>query len=638
MKKLRLVLLLSMMISVTSFAQTIKFLSPNPEQGKPLKFVYDPKGGSLYQLPNLTCNVKAFSGPDSQANIAVKLTRVGAVYEGEFTPTDSTNLAVLLFNAGNDKDEHPSGYYTKFYKSGKVTPMSIFLEGYIFTGSGGAFAKIEADLPKALLLYKQAFNADRKLKERYSTNYLLISYNLDKIKGKKQILETITLYNKLRPSENTLIKTAELYTIIKDKKATDSVYHLIKTKYPKGNYALSSSIAEIKTIKKADDKEKRLNEIMAEFNLDINKEADVAKVSRVFTGMGITFLMEKNYQKVEFYIDKIESKTMRAVLYSSFCRNKEEIKANLPFYAKISKKSLELLEMAGQEEEPASYYNSRTEYLNTLTNSYIMYGAVYAGVLEVMGKDGEALALMEDVVTKDNFSGLATNMSYLELLVKNGKNSEAKAFAERMVRAEQTNEKLKNILKSLHTDTVNFGSYYGNLEKEADSNRNAGFVKTMINIPAPTFSLKNLKGEVVDLAGLKGKTVIIDYWATWCGPCIQSFPGMQMAVEKYKHDPNVVFLFINTLQREENREKIVKDWMLANSKYTFNVLLDNKKTEDPEQFETVSKYKVTGIPVKFIIDGSGNIRFKMVGFDGTPEATVKELDTMIGLAKVGVGK
>ncbi|MNL20942.1 Sporulation thiol-disulfide oxidoreductase A precursor [compost metagenome] len=159
----------------------------------------------------------------------------------------------------------------------------------------------------------------------------------------------------------------------------------------------------------------------------------------------------------------------------------------------------------------------------------------------------------------------------------------------------------------------------------------------MINTPAPAFALKNLKGEVVDLAKLKGKTVILDYWATWCGPCIQSFPGMQMAVEKYRNDPNVVFLFINTFQREENREKAVKDWVLANPKYTFNVLLDNKKTEDPEQFEVVSQYKVTGIPTKFVIDGNGNIRFKTAGFDGTPEATVKELDIMIDLAKAGVG-
>lgn len=402
--------------------------------------------------------------------------------------------------------------------------------------------------------------------------------------------------------------------------------------------ALSSAIAEIRAIKKADEKEKMLNKVLKEFNLDINKKADAAKVDRAFPGMGIAFYMEKNYPKTEFYIDKIESKLTRAAFYSSFCRNKEEIKNDLPFHAKISKKSLELVETAKLEKEDPKYYKSRTEYLSQLDANYIMYGTVYAGVLETMGKNSEALALMEDIVNKNNFSSLETNMSYVELLVKNGKNKEAKAAAERFVSAGQANEKLKNILKVQYAGAENFDTYYGNLEKEADNKRNDSFAKKIINVPAPAFALKNLRGEVVDLAALKGKTVIVDCWATWCGPCIKSFPGMQMAVEKYRDNPNVVFLFINTFEYDKNREQAVKDWVLANPKYTFNVLLDEKKPGNPEKFDVADKYKITGIPTKFIIDGSGNIRFKMAGFDGTPEAVVKELDIMIALAKTGVGK
>ncbi|WP_316789098.1 TlpA disulfide reductase family protein [Pedobacter frigoris] len=402
--------------------------------------------------------------------------------------------------------------------------------------------------------------------------------------------------------------------------------------------ALTSAVAEIRAIKTADEKEKRLNEVLTAFNLDINKEADAAKVDRAFTSIGVAFFMEKNYQKTEFYIDKIASKTIRAALYSSFCRDKEKIKDNLPFFAKISKRSLDLVEMAKLDKEDPKYYKSRAEYLNQLAANYMMYAPVYAGVLETMGKNSEALALMEDIVKKHNFAILETNMSYLELLIKNGKNNEAKTAAERFVRAGQANEKLKTVLKAQYTGTENFETYYGNLEKEADNKRNERFAKRVINVPAPAFALKNLKGEVTDLAALKGKTVIIDCWATWCGPCIKSFPGMQLAVEKYRNDPNVVFLFINTFEREENREKTVKDWMLANPKYTFNVLLDTPTPNAPGKFDFADKYKVEGIPTKFIIDGSGNIRFNVAGFDGTPESVVKELDIMISLSKAGAGK
>ncbi|SMC46796.1 TlpA family protein disulfide reductase [Pedobacter africanus] len=402
--------------------------------------------------------------------------------------------------------------------------------------------------------------------------------------------------------------------------------------------ALSSAIAEIRAIKKADEKEKMLNKVLTEFNLDIDKKADAAKIERVFPSIGMAFYREKNYPKTEFYIDKVESKLTRAAFYSSFCRNKQEIKNDLPFHAKISKKSLELVEMAKLDKEDPKYYKSRAEYLSQLDANYIMYGTVYAGVLETMGKNSEALALMEDIVNKNNFSDLETNMSYVELLVKNGKNKEAKTAAERFVRAGQANEQLKNILKAQYSGPENFDTYYEKLEKEADTKRNESFAKKIIDVPAPEFALKNLKGEVVNLAALKGKTVIIDYWATWCGPCIKSFPGMQMAVEKYRDDPSVVFLFINTFEYEKNRAQAVKDWALANPKYTFNILMDTPTAGDLGKFDVANKYKITGIPTKFIIDGRGNIRFKMTGFNGTPEAVVKELDIMIALAKAGAGK
>ena len=175
-----------------------------------------------------------------------------------------------------------------------------------------------------------------------------------------------------------------------------------------------------------------------------------------------------------------------------------------------------------------------------------------------------------------------------------------------------------------------YETYLANLEKAALEKERAEWIKKMINIPAPSFSLTNLKGETVSLASLKGKIVILDYWATWCGPCVSSFPGMQKALNKYASNPNIVFLFVNTWQTEENREKLVTDFITA-KKYNFNVLYDTKNVKDPSKFDVVSAYKVDGIPTKFVIDGDGNIRFKAVGFSGSDDGVVKEIDSMISL-------
>lgn len=194
---------------------------------------------------------------------------------------------------------------------------------------------------------------------------------------------------------------------------------------------------------------------------------------------------------------------------------------------------------------------------------------------------------------------------------------------------DQVLQHAKALYQKLHTGSGNFDQYVAGLLAQ---NTNALYDKykaEMIKEAAPPFNLMDTDGKYVSLSNYKGKVVVLDFWATWCVPCIRSFPGMQAAVTKYSSDPEVVFLFIDTWQREENYKEVVKTFLKDNP-YTFHVLFDEMR-DAPKSVATA--YKLPGIPTKVIIDKEGYIRFQSSGSEVVIDKLVKELDVKIDLAK-----
>lgn len=151
-------------------------------------------------------------------------------------------------------------------------------------------------------------------------------------------------------------------------------------------------------------------------------------------------------------------------------------------------------------------------------------------------------------------------------------------------------------------------------------------IDTILNKPAPDFHLKDVNGKTVSLSDYKGKTLIIDFWATWCKPCLMSFPSIASVMDKYKDNPNVKFLFIDVREKGEDYPEKVKGF-LKESGYPFDVVYDEKGA-DGAMNKTLKSYTLApGIPEKFIIDGKGMMRFETWGInpDKSKEQLVNEL-------------
>lgn len=116
----------------------------------------------------------------------------------------------------------------------------------------------------------------------------------------------------------------------------------------------------------------------------------------------------------------------------------------------------------------------------------------------------------------------------------------------------------------------------------------------------PPLELAALDGRKVALEGLKGRVVVVNYWATWCEPCIDEMPSLERLRAKMKGRPFEV-LAVNYGESAERVSRFV-----AKMRLTMPVLLDPYKN-------SVDAWKVRGLPMTFIVDAKGLVRYWSFG-------------------------
>lgn len=117
---------------------------------------------------------------------------------------------------------------------------------------------------------------------------------------------------------------------------------------------------------------------------------------------------------------------------------------------------------------------------------------------------------------------------------------------------------------------------------------------------APDFTLYNLKGEEVSLSSLRGKKVVLNFWATWCPPCREEMSTLQKVYEEQK-SKGVIIVGVNVGEEPAR----VRDF-LHEAGVEFPILLDT-------DWEVAWKYRIRGLPCTFWIDEEGIIREITIG-------------------------
>ncbi|PEC77043.1 thiol:disulfide interchange protein [Bacillus cereus] len=121
---------------------------------------------------------------------------------------------------------------------------------------------------------------------------------------------------------------------------------------------------------------------------------------------------------------------------------------------------------------------------------------------------------------------------------------------------------------------------------------------------APDFTLTKLDGTNVKLSDLKGKKVILNFWATWCGPCQQEMPDMEAFYKEHKENVEILAVNYTPSEKGGGEEKVSN---FAKEKgITFPILLD-------KNIDVTTAYKVITIPTSYFIDTKGVIQDKFIG-------------------------
>lgn len=606
MKNTFLPLFLLLFSNVTIAQNTGSILSKEtqPKTGVENHYIYQPPKGLL--LGEKLQVIILFKKGGFYSRKTTPLVTDNGRYSFSFKAPDSTE--VLIMGIADEKrtvidNNNGAGYVSYLYNvKGNKFKTAGLTSANLLSGFARYYLQLSLSNSDIIKKFEDEYKQNASLKKEDSyLNYLMLLYAQKKDSVKPQLLAYAKQMELSKNDEKKWIQVKDIYRTLKMPEAGNKIGNKILSRYPNGELAKRNFWDQYYAQEDRDE-----NSVLASLKTYFNKFKDSSEnIKTQFYSDIVSYAIKKqDLTLADKYEALVPNKIILAGLYNNHAWNLcgdniNEPGSNLDFAKTLSHRSIKFIESTINSPSPDSD-------VEELFLSWDMFADTYALILYKQKQFDSAFYYQDKILQRGrmNVDGKERYAVFAE--AAKGANF-VKQYIERELFSGVSSQVLMTHLQSIYKKLNLPDGDFSKLKEKSDSISKANMterIKTKFGtLQSIDFTLKNLNGDLVSLSSFKNKIVVLDFWATWCGPCRASFPGTQLTINQYKEDKDVVFLFIDTWENKDFKpmQKSAQEFITTN-KYTFDVLLDDKD-------KVVADYKVDGIPTTFIINKNGDIVF-----------------------------
>jgi len=594
-------------ISHAQKSSSISLSTTRPRPGEEVMYTYTPRKGLALRDSMVAYIINC---TPTYNNAIVPLVKKGNSYIFSYSAPASAPVLAICIGANDNKtliDVNDGKMFTvPLYNSqGQLPPNTTAETAYLLNDWIRYGVNIHFPAGFVTNLFTTAFKLHPEQRDKYYPNYLSAKVYDDEKDATQPLIKTY-IVALLKESKDEKALRYAYYLCVKANMIDEAtaVQQKIIEVYPTGEMAKDAFISNL------DKEHENADKLVAAMQEYFKRFGDSSQqVKNMFYGMIVTASGNNNdWANIDKYEALITDRRSAAAQLNNLASmlaggNIDSAGTHLVYAATLAKRAMQV---PGSELKN----NTLTEEVKARWQSiYDNYANTYAHILYKLGNTDSAY-YYENAIAKTNVTDV--NRELLARCVEKLQGDEAaRKYIEEQLTQGSTSALLQQQLQLIYTQLSLPQSAYDKVTTNAKAAMKAKAKEDIEDIlgttQAKNFALKDLNGKTVTLASLRNKVVVLDFWATWCGPCKASFPAMQQAVTKYKDDKEVVFLFLDVWENgdESSMRKNAAKFIQEN-KYTFRVLVDHQNKVPPI-------YKVGGIPTKFIVDKQGNIAFMFIG-------------------------